>query len=278
MTAVLLALLTAVCYGLANYLGPVLTRVYPLGSVLLVGQVLGVVGSAALVLITGDARPGTSALLLGAGAGMCNGVALATIYTASAAGPMSIVAPIGATGSVVPVVVALASGERPSALQLLGIPLAVVGVVLAAAREPGAAVHATRRTLFVAVLSAVFFGGFLTLFGHASESGTPWAVLSSRAVLIVCTVAVLLARRTDVRIPRAALPALALPGALLLAGTVSYGAATNQGLVSVVAVLATLSPVITVGLAVVLLAERLAPRQRLGVVTALAGVVLLAAG
>lgn len=60
--------------------------------------------------------------------------------------------------------------------------------------------------------------------------------------------------------------------------TVAYGTATTKGLVSVVAVIATLSPVVTVGLAVVVLGERLAARQRLGVVTALAGVVLLAAG
>jgi len=85
-------------------------------------------------------------------------------------------------------------------------------------------------------------------------------------------------RRPPVRIPRRALPAVGLPGLLLLVGTVSYGIATTKGLVSVVAVLATLAPVVTVGLAVVVLGERLAPRQRLGVVAALVGVVLLAAG
>ena len=74
------------------------------------------------------------------------------------------------------------------------------------------------------------------------------------------------------------LPALGVPGVLLLVGTVSYGEATTQGLVSVVAVLATLAPVVTVSLAVVLLGERLARRQQVGVVTALLGVVLLAAG
>lgn len=278
MTAVLLALLTALTYGLANYLGPVLTRTYPLGAVMVVGQTVGVVGAAVLVVGSGDAHPGQRALVLGLLAGVCNGVALASTYTAAAAGPLSIVLPIGATGSIVPVVVALAGGERPSLLQLVGIPLAVVGVVLAAARDAGAPVQATARTIALALLSAVFFGGFLALFGAASADGAPWAVFSSRATLIVCTVAVLLARRRSIRVPRSAVPALALPGLLLLVGTVSYGVATTQGLVSVVAVLATLAPVVTVGLAVVLLGERLAPRQQVGVGTALLGVVLLAAG
>ncbi|MCW2606153.1 MAG: protein of unknown function transrane [Frankiales bacterium] len=278
MTAVLLALLTALAYGLANYLGPVLTRTHPLGAVLLVGQVVGVIGAAALVLGSGDAHPGRSALLFGAAAGVCNGLALASLYTAAAAGPLSIVLPIGATGSIVPVAVALLTGERPSLLQLVGIPLAVVGVVLAAARDAGAPVQATPRTIGLALASAVFFGGFLALFGRASEDGPPWAVFSSRASLIVCTATVLLARRRSVRVPAGAVPALAVPGLLLLVGTVAYGEATTQGLVSVVAVLATLAPVVTVSMAVVLLGERLARRQQLGVATALLGVVLLAAG
>lgn len=278
MTAVLLALLTALCYGLANYLGPVLTRLHPLGAVLLVGQLVGVVGSAALVLSSGDAHPGQRALLLGVLAGMCNGVALAAIYTAAAAGPLSIVMPIGATGGIVPVVVAIATGERPGLLQLVGIPLAVVGVVLAAARETGASAQATTRTMVLTLVSAVFFGAFLVLFGRASAQGIPWAALSSRASLVACTSLVLLARHRSIRAPWRAVPALALPGLLLLVGTVSYGEATTKGLVSVVSVLATLSPVVTVALAVVLLGERLAARQRVGVATALLGVVLLAAG
>jgi len=279
MTAVLLALLTALAYGLANYLGPLMTRRHPLGGVLLVGQVVGVLGSAALVVVRGGAFPDPRHLLLGVVAGICNGAALALLYTAAAAGPISIVAPIGATGSVVPVALALVTGERPSLLQLLGIPLAVLGVVLAAARRSsGGAQHAAVRTIVLAVLSALAFGGFLAAFGAASRDHTSWAVLVSRLALIVCTGAVLLARPIPVRLPGRELPAVALPGLLLLIGTVAYGLATTRGLVSVVAVLATLAPVVTVGLAVLVLGERLARPQQLGVAVALLGVVLLAAG
>ena len=279
MAAVLLALLTALTYGLANYVGPLLTRTHPLGGVLLIGQVVGVVGGGVLLGVTGGALPDGAHLVLGLLSGVCNAVALAALYTAAAAGPLSIVSPIGATGSVVPVVVAVLLGERPSWLQALGIPLAVAGVVLAAARDSGGGrQHATRRTIALALLSAAMFGGFLTLFGAASEGGLSWALFTSRVSLVVCTATVLAVRRLPVRVPARALPALALPSVLLLVGTVSYGEATTRGLVSVVAVLATLSPVVTVGLAVVLLGERLAPRQQLGVATALAGVVLLAAG
>jgi uncharacterized membrane protein len=122
------------------------------------------------------------------------------------------------------------------------------------------------------------FGGFLALFGRAADAGVSWAVLSSRVALVACTGIVLAVRRVPVRVPARVVPSLALPGALLLLGTVAYATATTKGLLSVVSVLATLSPVVTVGLAVLVLGERLAARQRLGVGTALVGVVLLAAG
>ena len=278
MTAVLLALLTAAVYGVANYLGPLLGRRHALGGVLLVGQAVGALGAVVLLAAEPAGAPDARHLLLGIGAGACNGVALASLYRASGAGPISIVAPIGSTGAVVPVAVAILGGERPELLQLLGIPLAMVGVVLAAARDGASDQQVRRSTVLLALLAALTFGGFLTLFGRASDAGVPWAVLSSRVALVVCTGIVLAVARVPVRLPARAAAASAVPGLLLLCGTVAYATATTRGLLSVVSVIATLSPVVTVGLAVVLLGERLAARQRLGVVTALVGVVLLAAG
>ena len=76
MTAVLLALLTAVTYGLANYLGPLMTRQYPLGGVLLTGQCVGLAGAAGLLAVRGGATPDGRHLLLGGLAGVCNDVGL----------------------------------------------------------------------------------------------------------------------------------------------------------------------------------------------------------
>ena len=281
MTAVLLALLTAVVWGFANYLGPLLSRTHPLAAVLLAGQVVGVVGGLALYAVDGTGFPETRALAFGVAAGVFNGIALLTFYKAAAIGPISVVAPVGATGALVPVLVAIGLGERPSLLQLVGIPLAVVGVALAAARAAPAALsrpHDARAGLLMSLAAALTYGTFLTLFAAAAEDGPATAVLTSRASLLAATAAVLVLLRLPVTVPMRSLPLVALPGLLLFVGTASYGIATSAGLVSVVTVLATLNPVITVGLAVVLLGERLAPRQQVGVGAALLGVVLLAAG
>lgn len=279
VTAVLLALLTAVAYGVANFLGPRLTLVHGLGPVLVVGQVVGAVGAAALVAVDRAPLPDAAGLLFGVAAGVANAVAIGCFFTAAARGPMSVVAPIGALGGMVPVLFGLAGGERPGALQLVGIPLAVAGAAAAAARpaDPSRA-QLSRATLLLTLLSAVVFGLFLTTFAEASEGGATWAVLSSRLALLASTAGWFALRRGPLWVPARALPRTAVPGLLLLVGTASFGVATTQGLLSVVSVIATLAPVVVVGLAVLLLHERLAPRQWAGVVLAMTGVVLIAAG
>lgn len=279
VTAVLLALLTALAYGLANFLGPQLSLRHTLGPVLVVGQVAGVAGGVVLVALDGSSAPGGRALAFGVAAGLANAVAIACFFTAAARGPMSVVAPLGATGGMVPVLVALATGERPGALQMIGIPLAVIGVVAAAAKPTsGRGAHASTATIGLTLLSAAAFGLFLTTFAEASSGGPAWAVLVSRVALLASTFTWLTVRGGGRWVSAADLPAVALPGLLLVVGTAAYGVATTQGLVSVVSVLATLAPVVMVGLAVVVLHERLAARQWAGVALALTGLVLLAAG
>lgn len=277
MIAVLLALLTALTYGVANYLGPLLNRRLPLGGVLVVGQAASLVGAVVLYAVRGGSTD-RNGVLLGLAAGVINGAALATFYTAAARGPISIVAPIGSTGAVVPVVVSMLQGERPGLLQLIGIPVAIVGVALAAARAAPKPDADPVAGVGLSVLAAAIFGSFLAVFAEASHHGATRAVLDSRAALLVCTVAVVAAARLPWRVPAHDIGRTALPGLLLVTGTAAYGIATTKGLVSIVAVLATLSPVVTVALAVLLLHERLIGRQRAGVVIALTGVLLLAAG
>ena len=68
---------------------------------------------------------------------------------------------------------------------------------------------------------------------------------------------------------------MAVPGLLLFAGTLTYSAATRLGDLSVVSVLGSLFPVVTVLLAFTVRGERLSGLQSAGVVSALAGVVLV---
>lgn len=284
MTAVVLGLVTALFFGVASYLGPVLSRTHTPSAVLAVGQAAAVAAAAVLLLAQDAPDPTSRVLVLGLLAGVANGVALTAMFEAARFLPISVMAPIGATGAGVPVVVALALGERPHVLQLIGIPVAMIGVVLVAAGSSGGSLLRNLTAvpsvgLWLAATWAVSYGVFLSLYAEASDGGgQPWALFSSRVSLLATALVLPLARRTSLKLPWRMVPLVAVNGLFILAGVATFGWAAAIGPVSVVSVLATLSPVITVAMAVLLLRERLGGRQRIGLVTAIVGVVLLAAG
>ncbi len=284
MTAVVLGLVTALFFGVASYLGPVLSRANTPSAVLAVGQAAAVAAAAVLLVAQDAPAPTSRTLVLGLLAGVANGVALTAMFEAARFLPISVMAPIGATGGGVPVVVALALGERPHVLQLVGIPVAMIGVVLVAAGSSGGSLLRNLTAvpsvgLALAATWAVSYGVFLSLYAEASDGGgQPWALFSSRVSLLATALVLPLARRTSLRLPWRSVPLVALNGLLILAGVATFGWAAAIGPVSVVSVLATLSPVITVAMAVLLLRERLGGRQRIGLAAAIVGVVFLAAG
>lgn len=280
--AVALALATSVLYGVSNYLGPTLSRRAPLFLVLMVGQAVALTVSGALAAGTGQPGPsgGEAAFALLAGVG--NAVGLLCFYRAAQLGPLSLVTPIGAIGAGVPVVVGIAGGEATSALKLAGIALALSGVALAARRpsaEAGPAAGPTHPHRGAAVrwalVSALAFGMFLAAMAPAADGGVLWAVFLSRVSLLSIVLATALVLGQTLRAPASLLPRLALPGVLLFAGTLAYSAATREGDLSVVSVIGSLFPVVTVALAFVLLGERLTRGQGAGVLAAVVGTVLL---
>lgn len=294
MFAILLALGTAVGYGVANYLAPVLGRRMPLAAVLLGSQLAGLAASLLLSLGADLGMSGGGLALAGA-AGVSNAGALACFYRAGRTGDLSVVSPIAASGAVVAVLVGLVVGDRPRALQIVGIPIVLAGIVLVARRPsvraaggPGTTAPASRGIGW-ALLAALLFGTFLTTYAGAAADSSAGALLWSRVALVATTGAAILVLRAKLRVrPRPLVPSRArstrdgalvlVPGLLLALGTFAFGEASRIGLLSVVSVIATLNPVVTVVLAFVLLRERPAGAQRWGALAALAGVVLLAAG
>ena len=121
------------------------------------------------------------------------------------------------------------------------------------------------------------FGVFLAGMAPAAEAGTFWAVAISRVALLALFATVALRLASPLRVSGRDLPRVMVPGLLLFGGTMLYTAATREGDLSVVAVLGSLFPVVTVGLAYALLGERLGRTQAAGAVAAMLGGVLLAA-
>ncbi len=282
MLAALLALASSVSWGVADFLGGLQSRRHALLAVLVLSQAVALLVLLVAVAAGVPTEHDAAATAWAAGSGVLGILALTAFYRALSIGTMSIVAPLSATGAAVPVLVGLASGERPKAIQIAGMVLALVGVMLAAreAQDADAAFRRTnRKAVLLALVAAVGFGSFFAGVDRAEErADVAWVLLAARAPEVLLLLPVCLVRRP--RLPREprALAAIAAVGALDLLANFLFVLATGRGLLSVVGVLGALYPAVTVLLARALLHERLTRAQDAGVLVTLVGVVALAAG
>ncbi len=271
------ALGSSASFGVSDFLGGTISRRIGTLQFIFFTQLLGVLLAAGWVALGGDRAPPLGAVAAAAGAGLGLAVGVAAFFQAMVVGKMSVVAPISATGVLLPVAAGIVGGEHPSAAQALGVVAAVAGVVLAA-RPPGERLAgAAESGLGLALLSAVGTGLFLWLMAPASRHGVAWAILISRAIPALALTAVVAVRRTSLRsavAPRTA-GTIFVAGLLAFSGTALYASATVHGQLVIVSVLGSLYPAVTVLLAFRLLGERLGHSQQLGIAAVLAGVVLL---
>ena len=280
-----LALLSSALWGGADFVGGTMSR--RIKSLAVVGgsQALALLLVIPLVLLVHATHDPTGYLPWGIAAGLIGMVSLVAFYAALAIGTMGVVAPIAATGVIVPVAIGLGGGERPSPLQLVGVLLAIAGVVLASgpevrgAREgAGGARGAAARSLILALASAVGFGTVLWMLTRGARYSVAMTLLTQRCASVTAVLVVLLFVRSLGGLTVRDVPQLAVVGAGDAVANGLFSVASRGGLVSLVAVLGSLYPVGTVLLARVVHGERMSRVQNVGVVTALSGVVLIAAG
>lgn len=279
--AVFLALLSSLLWGSADFLGGTISRRRMAVLVVVTSQAAGLVGIALVALFAGAFDDPTDYLWWAVGAGLAGMLGLVCFYAALAMGTMGVVSPIAALGVVVPVLVGLARGERPATIQLVGITIAVLGVVLASGPELSG--RAGARPLLLAALSALGFGLALLFIAEGARTSTLMTLVTMRVTSVtVLAVALASAARRLARgrlsLDRRDVALVTVTGMADVAANLTFGLASTRGLVSVVAVLGSLYPVVTVLLARVIHAERLGAAQTVGVAGALGGVALIATG
>ena len=278
MVAALLALAASASWGVSDFLGGLTSRRLTLAAVMGLTTPLGLVAIGILVAIRWQAPPGTSFILWGALTGVLGAVGISSLYQGLTVGRMGVVAPISATAPLIPVVVGLARGERPSALQGAGMALALVGVVLTGREHDSTSQRRIASGAIFGLLAAVTFGGSLIALDQAANGDPYWATFFIRAASSLAVAVVLLATRRPVRAPRSLLPAIAVIAVLDVGGTVLFAVSTTKGLISVVAVLVSLVPVFVAFLARIVLHEHLERIQLAGAASAVTGVALISAG
>ena len=234
----------------------------------------------AVIAVTTTPLPDGRAVAASAIAGVAGLSALGAFYKALSIGTMSIVAPISATGVALPVLVGLAGGDALQPIVALGLAVTVGGVLLASREEvkPEERRGPNRPAILLALGAAVGFGLYFVFADVAADGSILWLLALGRLVVLPGIAMIAYRRGVALAPPRDQRPQLAAIGIVDLSATGLYGLATTHGALSIVAVIGSLYPVVTILLARGVLGERLSHTQGAGVVAALAGVAMVSAG
>jgi drug/metabolite transporter (DMT)-like permease len=279
LTGPLLALGSAFCFGVADYVGGLLSRRANAVAVALAVQISGL----GLLLLVAPLVPanglGTGDLAWGTLSGVGTAVGVGFLYRGLTHGRMSVVVPLSAVGGLALAVLVgvLLMGERPSPLAWIGIATAVPAVVLVL-RANGRSQAASTAAVVDGLASS---GGFALQYVALAQAGPAaglWPVAAGRvaSVLTMGVAARVLPAR--IRLPRGVGVAAVANGAVAAGGLTLYLLATRQEMVAVAVVLSSLYPAIPVLLGVTVLRERLGGQRVAGLAAALLAVVLLTVG
>jgi drug/metabolite transporter (DMT)-like permease len=296
---IMFALAAAVLYGSADFLGGAASRHSRALSVAALSVPAGALVMLAAAVVSGGQAP-TAGLGWAIAAGVFGAIGIMVFYAGLAAGPMSVVAPVSAlVSTVLPVGVAVASGEHLGLLVYIGAAVCLMATVLvslergtparmsanAAARTPANAAgsrflggHPALRGLVYGTAAGAMFGIFFVSLRNAGTSGVFWPVCTARMAnaAVVIAIAVLARARPVGREAGSRVLAAAIgSGVLDASANLCYVLATRAGLFGIAAVLTSLYPGITVLLARVVLRERMQAVQRFGLLLAGVGVVLV---
>ena len=279
MSGLLLALGASIVWGTADFVGGLASRGRTAIAVMAVSQTVGLIGLSVVVLAAWRAFPGADIIPWSLLAGVGTGIGVLCLYQALAIGPMSIVAPLTALAGVVPVCIGIAGGDRPSWLQGVGMVAAVTGCFLAA-RSASDGVVIRRAGILFALAAAVLIGFGMVGIDRASDHDVLWGLELARATTVVLIVALALAVHGQRRLRSEVRPLkpVAAVGVLDVTANGLFAWASTLGLLSVVSVLGSVYPVMTVLLARIVLKERMTPTQGVGVVAAFGGIALLVGG
>jgi drug/metabolite transporter (DMT)-like permease len=220
--------------------------------------------------------------------GVLNTCGTLALYRSFEIGKMSMVAPISASYPALTMVLATATGERLTAVRIVGFALILLGV-LVVARGEGVpeGVEPTEETnqagkgkrgVGWALLAAIGFGVMFWILGIRAvpRLGSVQTVWVIRLTSVVLTAVVMLVFRRPMGLPAAeANRSIVGIGILDTSAYIfnNYGMQHEQ--VSVASVLASLYGAVTVGLAATILGERISRRQWIGIVAIFAGIILI---
>lgn len=272
--AIALGLVSAICWGTADFVGGYASRKSGAYGVVVGATVVSLVFVTGLAVLQGETIPPVSDLVMGAIAGVAGAVGLTAFYIGLARGQMGLVAPItGVVTAIVPMVAGSILAGLPGVWQLAGFVLAIVAVWVL---SYGGSNNLALADVGVAMLGGLGFGFLLVFINLSSQEAVFWPLAASRLAAVVVTVPFAMWRGEEWRPTRLTWKMWTFVGVVGVLGNAAFAFAGQFGRLDVAAVVGSLYPAGTIFLARTFLQEQLSPRQWVGAGLALLAVVLIA--
>jgi len=279
MLAVSLALIACLNWGISGFLAGMKSRIMPVLTLLVFSSMASVAMFIIIMAARGVPFPRDPRLLYAVMGGACGVGALYCLYRGLAVGAISVVVPISSLCALVPLLAGFVIGEVLHPIQVFGILLAIGGGVMVSL-EKNTAVNKKRFAagILPALGAALGFGVFFVVMDLAGTVDPIWAAMISRSSFFLFLLPAVLLKRPCLKVKTTHLPAVFAIGILDGSAALAYTTATTKGLLSLVSVISSLYPAVSVILAAFILRERLRGLQFFGVALAIMGVTLISAG
>ena len=270
-----LALSAAVLAGTGDFFGGRATKKTNIVSVLAISHFLGLVIILLLAPLMAEEFK-TSDFFLGVLASSFGLMGLTLLYRGLAKSPMAIVAPITAVAcATLPVGWGLFSGEKLATQQVVGVFVGLLAIFLVS-WTPGKRTSIKGLLILEALIAGFSFGAFFIVIDGTSETTAPWPVVGSRVFSVLAIFLFVIIRKKSIKPEGNSAPYIIGAGFFDTLANIALLAALNKGLLSLVSILASFYPAVTVLLARLFLKEIMSTSQLIGLALGLTSIGLLA--
>ncbi len=275
ISVILFGLASAVSWGTGDFSGGLASKRTSVYSVVILSQFVSLLLLILIALLIPEGTNTTQDMVIGGFAGVCGAAGLVALYSGLARGPMGVVAPVTAVAAaIIPVIFSTLNEGLPAMEVFVGFIIALIAVWLISQGGQEAKIHLS--DLRLPIFAGFGFGIFFILIDQVSSNAILWPLVSARSASILVVFIIGMVSR-NIELPvLTRLPIIALAGIFDTGGNIFFALATRVGRLDISAILGSLYPAATVVLAWIILKERLALRQWIGILLALVAVILIA--
>ncbi len=276
--AALFALMSALSFGTADFLGGYSSRRNATTATVAWSQAAGLAAVLIVAPIIGAENVRAGDLIWGALSGVSGALGVMVLFKGLSTGLAAVVSPLAAlVGAAVPVLFGVIWGERPPLLTWGGVALSLPAIALLS-MEPVKTRKQVLPSVELGLVSGLLFGGFFILISQSSGESGMWPLASARITTVPLFLVITRIRRSPIALAPGSRRITILSGVLDMAANVFYLLAFRSGYLIYAVVLSALYPAPTVVLQRVFIQERLSPPRIFGMALAIAGAVLIGIG